>query len=46
MPRSNPLSTRLKLVNIVLIPLLMTFAALAFAWWRNQRRRAAQGEAA
>ena len=40
------LGTRLKLVNIVLIPLLVTFAALAFAWWRNQRRRAAQGEAA
>ncbi len=40
------LGTRLKLVNIVLMPLLVTFAALAFAWWRNQRRRAAQGAAA
>ena len=40
------LGTRLKLVNIVLMPLLVTFAALAFAWWRNQRRRAAQGDAA
>ncbi|HKE47914.1 MAG TPA: Gldg family protein [Rhodanobacteraceae bacterium] len=40
------LGTRLKLVNIVLMPLLVTFAALAFAWWRNQRRRAAQGEPA
>ena len=40
------LGTRLKLVNIVLMPLLVTFAALAFAWWRNQRRRAAQGGAA
>jgi ABC-type uncharacterized transport system involved in gliding motility auxiliary subunit len=37
------LGTKLKLVNIVLMPLLVTFAALAFAWWRNQRRRAAQG---
>ena len=37
------LGTRLKIVNIVLIPLLVTIAALAFAWWRNQRRRAAQG---
>ena len=40
------LGTRLKLVNIVLMPLLVTLAALAFAWWRNQRRRAAQGEPA
>jgi len=40
------LGTKLKLVNIVLMPLLVTFAALAFAWWRNQRRRAAQGDAA
>jgi ABC-type uncharacterized transport system involved in gliding motility auxiliary subunit len=37
------LGTRLKLVNIVLMPLLVTFAALGFAWWRNQRRRNAQG---
>ncbi|MEO5560489.1 MAG: Gldg family protein [Dokdonella sp.] len=37
------LGTRLKLINIVLIPLLLTLAALAFAWWRRQRRRAAQG---
>jgi gliding motility-associatede transport system auxiliary component len=40
------LGTRLKLVNIVLMPILVTLAALAFAWWRNQRRRAAQGDAA
>ena len=40
------LGTRLKLVNIVLMPLLVTLAALAFAWWRNQRRRNAQGAAA
>ncbi len=37
------LGTKLKLINIVLIPLLLTLAALAFAWWRSQRRRAAQG---
>jgi ABC-type uncharacterized transport system involved in gliding motility auxiliary subunit len=37
------LGTKLKLVNIVLMPLLVTLAALAFAWWRNQRRRAALG---
>jgi ABC-type uncharacterized transport system involved in gliding motility auxiliary subunit len=40
------LGTKLKLVNIVLMPALVTLAALAFAWWRNQRRRAAQGESA
>jgi ABC-type uncharacterized transport system involved in gliding motility auxiliary subunit len=40
------LGTKLKLVNIVLMPLLVTFAALAFAWWRSQRRRAAMGDAA
>ena len=40
------LGTRLKLVNIVLMPLLVTLAALGFAWWRNQRRRAAIGGAA
>jgi ABC-type uncharacterized transport system involved in gliding motility auxiliary subunit len=37
------LGTRLKIVNIVLVPLLVMFAALAFAWWRRQRRSAAQG---
>jgi ABC-type uncharacterized transport system involved in gliding motility auxiliary subunit len=37
------LGTRLKIINIVLVPLLVTFAALGFAWWRRQRRRAAQG---
>lgn len=40
------LGTKLKLVNIVLMPLLVTFAALGFAWWRNQRRRNALGDAA
>jgi ABC-type uncharacterized transport system involved in gliding motility auxiliary subunit len=40
------LGTKLKLVNIVLMPLLVTLAALAFAWWRVQRRRAATGDAA
>ncbi|NCT66041.1 MAG: hypothetical protein GXC76_00200 [Rhodanobacteraceae bacterium] len=37
------LGTRLKVINIVLMPLLVTIAALAFAWWRIQRRRRAQG---
>jgi len=37
------LGTRLKIINILLMPLLVTFGALAFAWWRAQRRRAAQG---
>ena len=36
------LGMRLKILNIVLVPLLLTFAALAFAWWRNQRRRTAR----
>ncbi len=40
------LGTRLKIVNIVLMPLLVTLAALAFAWWRGQRRRHAKGERA
>lgn len=40
------LGTRLKIVNIVLMPLLVTLAALAFAWWRSQRRRHAQGASA
>lgn len=37
------LGMRLKVVNIVMMPLLVTLAALAFAWWRNQRRRQARG---
>jgi ABC-type uncharacterized transport system involved in gliding motility auxiliary subunit len=37
------LGTRLKVINIVLVPLLVTLAALGFAGWRRQRRRAAQG---
>jgi len=40
------LGTRLKIVNIVLMPLLVSLAALAFAWWRRQRRRVAQGASA
>jgi ABC-type uncharacterized transport system involved in gliding motility auxiliary subunit len=40
------LGTRLKVVNILLMPVLVTIAALAFAWWRSQRRRAATGDAA
>jgi ABC-type uncharacterized transport system involved in gliding motility auxiliary subunit len=34
------LGTRLKLVNIGLMPLLITFAALAFAAWKRKRRAA------
>lgn len=37
------LGTKLKLLNILLMPLLVTLAALAYAWWRSQRRRNAQG---
>lgn len=37
------LGTRLKIINILLMPLLVTLGALAYAWWRAQRRRAAQG---
>jgi ABC-type uncharacterized transport system involved in gliding motility auxiliary subunit len=40
------LGTKLKLVNIVLMPLLVTLAALAYAWRREPRRRAAPGDAA
>ncbi|MFO1505992.1 MAG: Gldg family protein [Lysobacterales bacterium] len=37
------LGTRLKFINIVLMPLAVTIAALLFAWWRNRRRHAARG---
>ncbi len=37
------LGTRLKVLNILLMPFLVTLAALAYAWWRSQRRRHAQG---
>ncbi|MEP7098428.1 MAG: Gldg family protein [Dokdonella sp.] len=37
------LGTRLKVLNILLMPFLVTLAALAYAWWRRQRRRHAQG---
>lgn len=40
------LGTHLKIINIVLMPLLVTLVALAFAWWRSQRRRRAQGDRA
>jgi len=30
------LGTRIKLINIGLVPLLLTVAALAFAWWKRQ----------
>jgi len=34
------LGTRLKIVNIGLMPLLITLLALGFAWWKRQRRAA------
>jgi gliding motility-associatede transport system auxiliary component len=34
------LGTRLKLVNIGLMPLLITLLALGFAWWKRKRRAA------
>ena len=34
------LGTRLKLVNIGLMPLLITLLALGFAWWKRRRRAA------
>ncbi|MEO8460471.1 MAG: Gldg family protein [Dokdonella sp.] len=37
------LGTRLKIIDIVLLPVLVTAAALLFALWRRQRRRAAKG---
>jgi ABC-type uncharacterized transport system involved in gliding motility auxiliary subunit len=36
--RIESLGTRLKLVNIGLVPLLVTIAALAFAGWKRRRR--------
>jgi ABC-type uncharacterized transport system involved in gliding motility auxiliary subunit len=38
--RIDALGTRLKLINIGLIPLLITLLALGFAWWKRQRRAA------
>jgi ABC-type uncharacterized transport system involved in gliding motility auxiliary subunit len=38
--RIESLGTRLKLVNIGLMPLLITIAALAFAFWKRRRRAA------
>jgi len=38
--RIEALGTRLKLMNIGLMPLLITIFALAFAWWKRQRRQA------
>jgi len=40
------LGTKLKVINILMMPVLVTIAALLFAAWRSQRRRAAQGEPA
>ena len=34
------LGSRLKLINIVLMPLLVTLLAIGFAWWRSRRRHA------
>lgn len=34
------LGTRLKMLNIFLIPLLVTLLALGFAWWKNRQREA------
>ncbi len=36
--RIESLGTRLKLINIGLMPLLVTLIALGFAWWRSRRR--------
>jgi ABC-type uncharacterized transport system involved in gliding motility auxiliary subunit len=36
--RIEALGTRLKLINIGLMPLLITLFALGFAWWKRQRR--------
>ncbi len=38
--RIEGLGTRLKFINIGLVPLLITFAALAFAMWKRRRRAA------
>jgi ABC-type uncharacterized transport system involved in gliding motility auxiliary subunit len=37
------LGTRLKIINIGLMPLLVTFAAIGFAAWRVRRRRQPEG---
>jgi ABC-type uncharacterized transport system involved in gliding motility auxiliary subunit len=34
----DALGSRLKLINIGLVPSLITLAALAFAWWKRRRR--------
>ncbi len=36
--RIDALGTRLKLINIGLMPLLITLLALGFVWWKRQRR--------
>jgi ABC-type uncharacterized transport system involved in gliding motility auxiliary subunit len=38
--RIESLGARLKFVNIGLVPLLITLAALAFALWKRRRRAA------
>jgi ABC-type uncharacterized transport system involved in gliding motility auxiliary subunit len=36
----------LKVINIALVPLLLTAGAIAFAWWRRRRVTAPRGAAA
>ena len=36
----DALETRVKLIDIALVPFLVTVSALAFAWWRRKRRGA------
>ncbi|MGA9421103.1 MAG: Gldg family protein [Rhodanobacteraceae bacterium] len=38
------LGARLKFLNIVLMPLLITLFALGFAWWRSRRRHVGYGD--
>ncbi|HET6546542.1 MAG TPA: Gldg family protein [Rhodanobacteraceae bacterium] len=38
------LGARLKFMNIVLMPLIVTLFALAFWWWRDRRRRIGYGD--
>jgi ABC-type uncharacterized transport system involved in gliding motility auxiliary subunit len=35
------LGWKLKVINIALVPLLLTAGALGFAWWRRRRPAAA-----
>jgi ABC-type uncharacterized transport system involved in gliding motility auxiliary subunit len=42
----DSLGARLKFINIVLMPLVVTLLALAFWWWRDRRRRTGLGDRA